>query len=94
MTNSEPSLLLGLNKRFGAHTKGEVYSAPLWIGYRYKNQITRLGYSHPFVQDLTQNAVHHYFKPGAAPDFVHYNNFNYGFFSYVGYYNPLSLWNY
>ena len=48
----------------------------------------------PCSLDLTQNAVHHYFKPGAAPDFVHYNFFKGGFFSYVGYYNPLSLWNY
>jgi len=92
--NNEPSLLLGINKRFGAHTNGEVYTAPLWFGYKYKNQIHRIGFSHPYVQDLTQNLVHHYFKPGAAPDFVHYNFFKVKGYSYIGYDNPISLWNY
>ena len=92
--SNEPSLLLGINKRFGAHTNGEVYTAPLWFGYKYKNQIHRIGFSHPYVQDLTQNLVHHYFKPGAAPDFVHYNFFKIKGYSYIGYDNPISLWNY
>ena len=96
----EPSLLLGLNKRiakngkpYGAHSKGQVYYAPLWIGYRNRNQVYKIGFSHPYVQDLTQNAVHHYFKPGAAPDFVHYSNFKQTLYSYFGYNNPISLWN-
>lgn len=90
----DPSLLLGENKNFGAHTHGEVFSAPLWVGYKYNNQICRIGVGHPYVQDLTQNAVHHYLKPVGAPDYVHYNFFKGGPYSYFGYNNPISLWNY
>ena len=76
------------------HTHGEVFSAPLWVGYKYNNQICRIGVGHPYVQDLTQNAVHHYLKPVGAPDYVHYNFFKGGPYSYFGYNNPISLWNY
>lgn len=93
-TGHDPSLLLGENKNFGAHTHGEVFSAPLWVGYKYNNQICRIGVGHPYVQDLTQNAVHHYLKPVGAPDYVHYNFFKGGPYSYFGYNNPISLWNY
>lgn len=92
-TEEIPSRLWGLNKSKKAHEKGLVYVAPFWIGYKTNHQITRIGYSVPFVQDLTQNGVHHYFKPGAAPDYVIYNSFRRGVFSYYGFYNPISLWN-
>lgn len=90
---TRPSLLLGPNKAKGAHTNGQVYFAPAWIGYRYNGQITRIGYSYKYVQVLTQNAVHHYFKPGAAPDFTYYDSFVKGLYTYSGYDNPLSIWN-
>ena len=47
-----------------------------------------------YVQVLTQKFVHHYLKPVGAPDYVHYNFFKGGPYSYFGYNNPISLWNY
>lgn len=47
----------------GVWTVGNVYSSPLWIGYRSGNQICRFGYSHEKVQEYTQNFVHRNIAP-------------------------------
>jgi len=81
--------ILGANKK-GAWKNGQVYNAPFWIGYRNGNQISRIGFSHSMVQNLTQNAVHKYLTP--TPYFLNYDYFNSGLYFYSGYYNPFSLW--
>lgn len=69
--------------------KGEAYSAPLWVGYKLGNQIYRFGYSHPQIQDKTQNAVHSLIK---SPHFKNYDKFKTGAYVYSGYNSPYSLW--
>lgn len=85
--------LLGKNKN-GAWINGRVHFAPAWFGYRSKNgrQVTRIGFSHPMVQNLTQNLIHKYTWLGNAPYFLNYDDFRTGGYFYSGYNNPLSLW--
>lgn len=71
-------------------SNGEVFHAPIWIGYRRRNTVMRVGVSEQFIQSETQNRLHKYMK---TPYFNKYNNFKSGPFSYCGYYNPLTLWN-
>lgn len=71
---------------------GKVYSAPVWVGYRSNNISYRVGYSHPYVQSLTQNFVHKYVTP--TPYFLNYETFEQGIYSYSGNHNPFTLWNY
>jgi hypothetical protein len=78
------------NNKKGAWNNGRVYFAPAWIGYRSGNQVTRIGYSHPMVQNFTQNVIHKYVTP--TPYFLDYNKFRSGGYFYSGYYNPFSLW--
>lgn len=82
--------LLGRNEKMKAWENGKVYFAPLWIGYSNNNQVFRFGYSHPMVQNLTQNFVHKYITP--TPYFLNYNNFKEGCYSYFGTLNPISIW--
>jgi len=65
---------------------GQVYSSPLWIGYRG----SRVGYSHWRVQDATQNFVHRYVPFGRQHYYTRYNDFYRGW--HMGYYNPFSLY--
>lgn len=88
-THNEKAPIFGLNKK-EAWNNGQVYSAPLWIGYKKGNQITRIGFSHSMVQNFTQNAVHKYATP--TPYFLGYDNFKSGGYIYSGAYNPFSLW--
>ncbi len=81
--------LLGLNKR-GAWSNGDSYFAPFWIGFSRNGQSYRLGYSHPIIQNLTQNAVHKYVI--STPYFLGYEKFKSGLYSYFGRNNPLSIW--
>jgi RHS repeat-associated protein len=83
--------LIGKSK-FGAWKNGQVYFAPAWVGYRSKNgnQVTRIGFSHEMVQNLTQNLVHK--TIGRAPYFLNYDHLISGGYFYSGYYNPFSLW--
>jgi len=83
--------LLRKNKK-GAWNNGRVHFAPAWVGYRSKNghQLTRIGFSHPMVQNLTQNLIHKFLTP--TPYFLNYNEFRSGGYFYSGYYNPHSLW--
>ena len=75
-----------------AWEKGNVYSAPFWIGLGKDSQIFRIGYSSRYVQTLTQNAVHKYITP--TPFFTDYDKMHVGVFSYYGYNNPFTLWDY
>ena len=81
----------------GAWKNGQVYSSPLWIGYRSGNNIFRMGYSHSIVQDKTQNWVHRYgffYLPFGYQNYYNkYYNFKEGYYGYSGYYNPFSLYN-
>ena len=81
--------LLGHNKR-EAWRNGKVYFAPFWVGYKHNGQLYRIGYSHPMVQNLTQNLVHKHITP--TPYFLDYERFSEGFYSYYGKYNPISIW--
>jgi RHS repeat-associated protein len=92
--NCVPSWPVGRNKNKGLSTwrNGRVYFAPAWIGYRSKNgnQITRIGFSHKVIHNLTQNWVHKGF--GKQNYYMSYDEFKTGGFFYSGYHNPFSLW--
>lgn len=81
--------LIGKNK---AWINGKVYSAPIWVGYRRRNMSYKLGFSHTYIQSLTQNFVHKYISP--TPFFLDYSLFEQGVFYYCGTSNPFTLWNY
>jgi RHS repeat-associated protein len=87
--NDMAAPLIGKNKK-EAWENGRVYFAPAWAGYKHGNQITRIGFSHPMVQNLTQNLIHKYVTP--TPYFLNYDEFKSGGYFYSGYNNPFSLW--
>ena len=64
----------------------------LWVGYKANGSVHRFGYSHPLVQDRTQNVVHKWFPPGRTNFFNKYDFFRRGGYNYIGYNNPYSLW--
>ncbi len=70
--------------------KGEVYIAPIWIGFRHHNYIYRMGYSHKSIQNMTQNAVHRHLTP--TPLFKGYDHFYQGPFFSTSTVNPFSIW--
>ena len=80
----------------GAWNNGQVLSSAAWIGYKNGNSITRLGYSHPIIQDRTQNPVHingfFHLPFGYQNIYNKYDYFQQGFYSYYGKFNPYSLW--
>ena len=80
------------NKGYSTWKNGQVFSAPVWIGYRRGNQIMRIGYSHKVFQDLQQNGIHGRTGFGNQNFYLNYDNFKTGGYFYSGYYNPLSLW--
>lgn len=88
------SPIWGKNRNEGYSTwkNGQVFSAPVWVGYRRGNQITRVGYSHKVFQDLQQNGIHGRTGFGNQNFYLNYENFKAGGYFYSGYYNPLSLW--
>jgi RHS repeat-associated protein len=77
---------------FGAWRDGKTYSSPLWVGFKMNGSVYRFGYSHPLVQDRTQNVIHKWFGPGRTNFFNNYDYFQYGTYNYYGYNNPYSLW--
>ncbi|GHS87345.1 hypothetical protein FACS1894201_08590 [Bacteroidia bacterium] len=77
------------NGKMQTWTNGRPYSAPLWVGYRNGNQVTRIGYSHKVIHNMTQNMVHKYRD---TPYYMDYDEFRTGGYFYNGYRNPLSLW--
>ena len=86
---SSEDLLLGDNKK-GAWAKGLAFSAPIWIGVNHNNQTYRIGYSHRYVQSLTQNFVHKYITP--TPFFTDYEYMREGIYTSFGKSNKLSIW--
>ena len=95
--NDRPSPIWGYNRPaadydYGAWNPGFVYSCPLWIGWRIGNNVSRIGYSHQFFQDLTQNGVHKYLSFGRQNFYLNYGQFEGGFQPFGGYYNPFSLY--
>ncbi|MDL2308068.1 hypothetical protein LJC68_02075 [Bacteroidales bacterium OttesenSCG-928-B11] len=90
-------LLGNLNKNGnGAWKDGQVYLAPMWFGYKNESNVIRIGYSHPMVQDRTQNWVHRngflYLPFGYQNFYNRYDDFYTGPCTYSGYYNPFSLY--
>ncbi len=77
---------------YGAWRNGKVYNSPWYAGYRSGSNVTRLGYSHPSAQDLTQNNVHRLVPFGRQNYYVDYSEFTSGPYTYSGFYNPYSLW--
>ena len=80
------------NDGMGAWRDGKVYSAPLWIGLKSNGQVTRFGINGSVIQNLTQNLIHKGF--GKAPFYLNYDNLHYFLYSYSGYDNPISLFNF
>ena len=92
-TVNEKSKIWGKNRGdYEAWTNGKMYSSPLWVGYKNGNSITRIGYSHKSFQDLTQNGVHKWVPFGRQNYYLDYSEFNTGFYSYSGMFNPFSLY--
>lgn len=92
----------GIDKKsinpLGKYNDGQVYSAPLWVGYRSEFGISRAGFSDKNVQHYQQNELVHrrgivgieYVK---SPWFTKYDSFQRGIYGYSGPYNPYSLFN-
>ena len=78
--------------KYGEWKYGQVYSSPLWIGHRSGNTVSRIGYNHWRVQDITQNGVHRHVFFGRQNYYTGYNNIRTGVYGYSGYYNPFSLY--
>ena len=80
-------------KPMGAWKEGQTYSSPLWIGIKGAGStIYRFGYSHPMVQDRTQNVTHKFVPWARTQFFNRYDEFKKGFYNYTGFNNPYSLW--
>ena len=77
----------------GAWNNGKVYSAPFWIGIKTNGSVFRIGYSHEIIQNLTQNLVHST-RIGPQSYYLNYTDLHRGIYSYFGYNNPLSIWNF
>jgi RHS repeat-associated protein len=90
------SKIWGKNRgdKFSTWTYGETFSAPMWVGYRVGNQISRIGYSFPGSQDLQQNGIHKWVSFGRQNFYTGYSNFRTGLYLNSGYYNPFFLWGY
>lgn len=73
-----------------AWTNGQVFSSPVWIGYKNGNQMRKVGFSHKAVQDVFQNGLHQSWFP--TPYYLNYDNFKGGIYSKWGYYNPYTLY--
>ncbi|MCD6661526.1 MAG: polymorphic toxin type 23 domain-containing protein [Lentimicrobium sp.] len=80
------------NKEFGGWNKGLTYMSPLYFGFKFANNVYRIGYNHHIFQDFTQNGIHKFFPPGRQHFYQDYSEFNYGMYYYQGWYNPYSFW--
>ena len=70
-----------------------VWEKCTYLSPWFNGQVIRFGVSHPVVQNLTQNLVHK-FKNGYAPFFLNYDYMYKGVYSYSGFDNPISLFNF
>ena len=82
----------GETYKYGAWRNGKVYHSPWYVGYRVGNSVSRLGYSHPSAQDLTQNNIHRLFRYGRQNYYVDYSEFSGGLYMKSGYNNKHTLW--
>jgi len=76
----------------GAWRNGFTYSAPLFFESRIGNSYSRVGFSHPRVQDLTQNVIHKHFPPGYQNFYNNYTSSAYNNYYYSGYSLKYSLY--
>ena len=94
---NKPSRSWGLNQsdEYDAWKNGKTYMAPFWFGFKSGNNISRFGYSHWLVQDLSQNFTHQqpYFKGANQHYYLDYDDLYTGRWGYQGFYNPFSLYN-
>lgn len=74
--------------------RGNVFSAPIWIGFKSGNQIRRFGYSHISVQNRTQNRIHKWTGDPLFEGDKKFGSYNFteGVYIYSGYNSPFSLW--
>lgn len=85
---------IGENRNgLGAWNNGKVYSAPFWIGIKTNGSVFRIGYNHETIQNMTQNLVHTT-RIGPQSYYLNYTDLHRGIYSYFGYNNPLSIWNF
>ncbi|MDR1372274.1 MAG: hypothetical protein LBJ17_03990 [Dysgonamonadaceae bacterium] len=78
--------------KFTSWKDGRVYSAPIWVGVRSGNSISRFGYSFRGSQDLQQNGIHSRTGFGNQNYYLNYQDFYSGIYLNSGYYNSFSLW--
>jgi RHS repeat-associated protein len=72
-----------------AYSDSKGYSSPLYVGVKQGGRVTRMGFDHPVIQDITQNGVHLLIK---SPLFyTPYGEYS-SAYRYSGYYNPYSLY--
>jgi len=71
------------------YADSEIYGNPIWFGYRNGNNVIRIGYSHPVVQDVTQNGWHLLTKVPLL--YTPYGKYS-SRYNYNGYYSPFSLY--
>jgi RHS repeat-associated protein len=96
-TVNTPSPIHGANNRprtksFGTWENGLVYDAPIWFGYNTGMGISRIGYSHKYVQDLFQNGIHKWIPFGHQNYYLKYvEGINHGY-GYNGFYNQFTLY--
>jgi len=81
------------NDKLSTWENGRVYLAPLWVGHRNGNHVTRIGNSNTTVHNLTQNWVHKQ-RFGNQNYYMNYDDFNRGLYFYSGYISPYSIWEY
>lgn len=56
---------------YGRWNNGQVFSSPLWFGYKYHSMDTQVGFSNRIIQSYTQNFVHKFMH---TPYFMDYDN--------------------
>ncbi|MBL7901699.1 MAG: hypothetical protein JNK73_06865 [Bacteroidia bacterium] len=92
-----PSPIHGANNRprtksLGTWENGLVYDAPIWFGYNTGMGVSRIGYSHKYVQDFFQNGIHKWIPFGHQNYYLKYvEGINHGY-GYNGFYNQFSLY--
>jgi hypothetical protein len=92
--NAESPIIGPNRKGNGAWKNGKVFRAPLYFGFQSGNQVSRIGYSHKYVQVLTQNLWHKWapLKSMRTHFSINYQPETQGGYYYRGTYNPYSLY--
>jgi hypothetical protein len=90
--SNSTKLRYGRTNYKGVWTNGKTYDSPLWFGFNNGYGISRVGFSHEYVQDVFQNGIHKYVPQGSQH---FYNKYDAGIrhgYNYSGFYNPYSLY--